>query len=103
MRVAMATMAASGAFWPRMAACTSSDRMVISSGAFGQMPTSLISGTPEAAIQALKNASFCTAGRAASAAGYCLARERDPALEAFVDNIVDIYGRLQQPDGYMNS
>ena len=42
-------------------------------------------------------------GKVIETAGYCLARERDPALEAFVDNIVDIYARLQLPDGYVNS
>ena len=42
-------------------------------------------------------------GKVIETAAYCLARQRDPELEALVDDIVDIYGRLQQPDGYLNS
>ena len=42
-------------------------------------------------------------GKIIETAAYCLVRERDPALEKLVDDIVDIYARLQLPDGYMNS
>ena len=42
-------------------------------------------------------------GKVIETAAYCLARQRDRELEALVDGIVDIYGRLQQPDGYLNS
>jgi DUF1680 family protein len=37
------------------------------------------------------------------AASACLAVKRDPALEAMVDRIVEMYHDLQAPDGYLNS
>ena len=42
-------------------------------------------------------------GKVIETAAYCLARQRDPVLEAQVDAIIETYGRLQQPDGYLNS
>ena len=36
-------------------------------------------------------------------ASYCLAREADPALEASVDELVEMYERLQMEDGYIDS
>lgn len=42
-------------------------------------------------------------GKSIEAAAYALYRKPDPALEARVDEIVDAYGRLQAPDGYVNS
>ncbi|MDR3374639.1 MAG: glycoside hydrolase family 127 protein [Ancalomicrobiaceae bacterium] len=36
-------------------------------------------------------------------AAYALYWRRDPELEARVDEIIDAYGRLQAPDGYLNS
>ena len=37
------------------------------------------------------------------AAAYALYRRRDPEIEALMDGIIDMYARLQQPDGYCNS
>lgn len=42
-------------------------------------------------------------GKVIETAAYCLAQERDPKLEAIVDDVVDAFGRLQQDDGYLNS
>ena len=36
-------------------------------------------------------------------AAYAVYRQRDPGLEADVDALIDMYARLQQPDGYCNS
>ena len=37
------------------------------------------------------------------AAAYAVYRQRDPGLEADIDALIDMYARLQQPDGYCNS
>lgn len=37
------------------------------------------------------------------AAAYALSSKRDPAMEAMVDEIVDMFARLQQDDGYLSS
>lgn len=42
-------------------------------------------------------------GKSIETAAYALYRKRDPELEARIDEIVDAYGRLQAPDGYLNS
>ncbi|MCR6633471.1 beta-L-arabinofuranosidase domain-containing protein [Devosia sp.] len=42
-------------------------------------------------------------GKIIELASYTLFRKPDSTLEAKVDAIVDIYERLQQPDGYLNS
>lgn len=42
-------------------------------------------------------------GKIIETAAYCLYRRPDPELEAKVDAIVELYGKLQQPDGYLNS
>jgi DUF1680 family protein len=45
----------------------------------------------------------CTVGKMLEGAANCLAHGRDEALEAMVDGVVDMFARLQQSDGYMNS
>jgi DUF1680 family protein len=45
----------------------------------------------------------CTVGKMLEGAANCLAHGRDEGLEAMVDKIVDMFARLQLPDGYMNS
>lgn len=42
-------------------------------------------------------------GKIIETAAYTLFRKPDPALEAKIDAIVDLYEKLQQPDGYLNS
>ena len=42
-------------------------------------------------------------GKIIETAAYTLFRKPDAELEAKVDAIVDLYGKLQQPDGYLNS
>jgi uncharacterized protein len=42
-------------------------------------------------------------GKSIEAAAYSLYRKPNPALEARVDAIIDMYGKLQQEDGYLNS
>jgi uncharacterized protein len=37
------------------------------------------------------------------AAAYALYRRRDPEIEALMDEVIDMYRRLQQPDGYCSS
>lgn len=37
------------------------------------------------------------------AAAYALYRRRDPGIEALMDEVIDMYRRLQQPDGYCSS
>ncbi|MCC5974940.1 MAG: glycoside hydrolase family 127 protein [Rubellimicrobium sp.] len=37
------------------------------------------------------------------ATAYAVYRKRDPELEALIDAVIDMYARLQQPDGYCNS
>ncbi len=37
------------------------------------------------------------------AAAYAVYRQRDPSLEADIDALIDMFARLQQPDGYCNS
>jgi DUF1680 family protein len=35
--------------------------------------------------------------------GFALAKERNPELEKIADDVIDLLGRAQQPDGYLNS
>lgn len=42
-------------------------------------------------------------GKVIETAAYCLHRASNPDLEKKIDQLVDLYGRLQQPDGYVNS
>lgn len=42
-------------------------------------------------------------GKIIETAAYCLFRKPDPALEAKIDAVADLYEKLQQPDGYLNS
>ncbi|MCL6456375.1 MAG: glycoside hydrolase family 127 protein [Gorillibacterium sp.] len=35
--------------------------------------------------------------------GFLLAQKRDPALEQIADDVIDLLGRAQQPDGYLNT
>ncbi|HEY1722077.1 MAG TPA: beta-L-arabinofuranosidase domain-containing protein [Magnetospirillaceae bacterium] len=42
-------------------------------------------------------------GKLVEMAGYVLVGARDPELEAKIDALVDKLGRMQQPDGYLNS
>jgi DUF1680 family protein len=42
-------------------------------------------------------------GKTIETAAYSLYRKPNPELEARIDEIVDMYARLQQPDGYMSS
>jgi DUF1680 family protein len=42
-------------------------------------------------------------GKTIETAAYSLYRKPNPELEAKIDEIVDMYGRLQEPDGYMSS
>jgi DUF1680 family protein len=42
-------------------------------------------------------------GKTIETAAYSLYRRPNPELEAKIDEIVDMYARLQQPDGYMSS
>jgi DUF1680 family protein len=37
------------------------------------------------------------------AAAYALYRHKDPELESKIDAVIDMFARLQQPDGYLNS
>jgi hypothetical protein len=39
--------------------------------------------------------------KVAEGAAYCLATESDPALSQYLDNLVALFGRVQQPDGYL--
>ena len=42
-------------------------------------------------------------GKVIETAAYCLQRSPNPELERKVDHVIDLYGRLQQPDGYLSS
>ena len=42
-------------------------------------------------------------GKTIETAAYALNRRRDPELEARIDAVIDMYGKLQQPDGYLSS
>ncbi len=42
-------------------------------------------------------------GKTIETAAYTLHRRKNPDLEAKVDALVDMYGKLQQPDGYLSS
>ena len=42
-------------------------------------------------------------GKSIEAAAYSLYRRRNPTLEARIDHIIDLYGKLQMEDGYLNS
>lgn len=42
-------------------------------------------------------------GKSIETAAYSLYRQPNPELEARVDAIIDLYGKLQRPDGYLNS
>ncbi len=42
-------------------------------------------------------------GKTIETAAYCLSRRPNPALEAKIDAVIDMYVRLQQPDGYLSS
>jgi len=42
-------------------------------------------------------------GKSIETAAYSLYRKKNPTLEARVDAIVDLYGKLQMEDGYLNS
>ncbi|MGK9167456.1 glycoside hydrolase family 127 protein [Inquilinus limosus] len=42
-------------------------------------------------------------GKVIETAAYCLQRAPNQELERKVDHVIDLYGRLQQPDGYLNS
>ncbi len=42
-------------------------------------------------------------GKVIETAAYCLARRRDPALEATIDAVIDRFAALQQQDGYLSS
>jgi DUF1680 family protein len=42
-------------------------------------------------------------GKVIETAGYCLQRAPNSDLERKVDDVIDILGRLQQPDGYLSS
>ncbi|MDQ0471067.1 glycoside hydrolase family 127 protein [Labrys wisconsinensis] len=42
-------------------------------------------------------------GKTIETAAYSLYRRPNPALEAKVDAVIDMYARLQQPDGYLSS
>jgi DUF1680 family protein len=42
-------------------------------------------------------------GKTIETAAYTLYRRRNPALEARIDAVIDMYGKLQQPDGYLSS
>ena len=42
-------------------------------------------------------------GKVIETAAYCLQRTPNPELERKVDHVIELYGRLQQPDGYLSS
>jgi DUF1680 family protein len=42
-------------------------------------------------------------GKTIETAAYSLYRRADPDLEAKIDAVIDVYAKLQQPDGYMSS
>ncbi len=42
-------------------------------------------------------------GKTIETAAYSLYRRKNPALEAKIDAVIDMYGKLQQPDGYLSS
>lgn len=42
-------------------------------------------------------------GKTIETAAYTLYRRKNPALEAKIDAVIDMYGKLQQPDGYLSS
>jgi len=42
-------------------------------------------------------------GKTIETAAYCLNRRPNPALEAKIDAVIDMYAKLQQPDGYLSS
>ncbi|ANT51362.1 glycoside hydrolase family 127 protein [Mesorhizobium amorphae] len=42
-------------------------------------------------------------GKTIETAAYSLYRRRNDALEAKIDAVIDMYGKLQQPDGYLSS
>ncbi len=39
--------------------------------------------------------------KVAEGAAYCLATEPDPALRKYLDDLVTLFGKVQQPDGYL--
>lgn len=42
-------------------------------------------------------------GKTIETAAYSLYRRRNPELEARIDAVIDMFGKLQQPDGYLSS
>jgi uncharacterized protein len=42
-------------------------------------------------------------GKTIETAAYCLYRRANPGLEAKIDAVIDMYAKLQQPDGYLSS
>jgi DUF1680 family protein len=42
-------------------------------------------------------------GKTIETAAYSLYRKANPDLEARIDAVIDMYARLQQPDGYLSS
>ncbi|MEI9429819.1 glycoside hydrolase family 127 protein [Mesorhizobium sp. Cs1299R1N3] len=42
-------------------------------------------------------------GKTIETAAYCLYRRKNPELENKIDAVIDMYGRLQQEDGYLSS
>ena len=42
-------------------------------------------------------------GKTIETAAYSLYRRKNPKLEAKIDAVIDMYGKLQQPDGYLSS
>jgi DUF1680 family protein len=42
-------------------------------------------------------------GKTIETAAYCLYRRANPELEAKIDAVIDMYAKLQQPDGYLSS
>lgn len=42
-------------------------------------------------------------GKVIETAAYCLHRAPNPDLEKKIDQVIELYGKLQQPDGYVNS
>ncbi|TJW19360.1 MAG: glycoside hydrolase family 127 protein, partial [Mesorhizobium sp.] len=42
-------------------------------------------------------------GKTIETAAYSLYRRRNDELEKKIDAVIDMYGKLQQPDGYLSS
>ncbi len=77
-------------------------------GMFEQIDPDLPAPAPRLPIQAGGTVSAqmfwdSDVGKVIETAAYSLTHRRDAALEAQVDGIIETFGRLQQPDGYMNS